>query len=148
MSIFLVAFFLRVSFFSLFFCLFFFGFFVEISPLFLFRQLNSTVENEKKHEKKTCVDKSTTKVITKRRARFEKKQIAELSDPDPVTEKKIAKKESRYYSSGASRAFPRAEASNRRIHRLLVVLLLCCCCCYYIPLFCTMMMIMSGRILV
>ena len=69
------------------------------------------------------MDKHTN--VTKRRARFEK-QIAELSDPDPVTEKKIAKKESRLdYSSGASRAFPRAEASNRRIHRLLV--LLCCC---------------------
>ena len=55
----------------------------------------------------------------------------QLSDPDPVTHRK---KESRYYydSSGASRAFPRAEASNRRIHRLLVVL---CCCVGVVSIF-------------
>ena len=75
---------------------------------------------KKNMKKRTVWIKARNKKVTKRRARFEKQIARAFLRED--SKKRVA---ILYYSSGASRAFPRAEASNRRIHRLLV--LLCCC---------------------
>ena len=75
--------------FFLFFFVFFFYSRRDLGPFFVFfRQLNSTVENEKSIKKNEWIKAQQKKSLEETRGALRRRSSEYLSDPDPVTHRK------------------------------------------------------------